>query len=261
MSPEPPAPDDGPLIDPLVDPLVEPRTVAAPESYPFWGYLDLAGFVLVAVLALLVESLLAGVFLSVVHVRKFLVELPAQLVLYGFLLWLLSVIFRRYYARPFWESLRWIPAHLSASVLAACGVLLAFGVMGASVLLKTPDINSPMKELLSDKTSMLLIAVFGTTLGPLCEEIVFRGFLQPLLVRSLGPVPGVLLAAVPFGLLHLQQYGNSWRHVLLITLAGAAFGWIRHRTGSTKAAVIMHAAYNGVFFVLLAVQQTAPHAC
>ena len=252
MSPEPPPPE---IAGPP-----DPPGVVAPENYPFWSYLDLAGFVIIALLALLVESLLAGVFLSVVHVRKFLVELPAQLVLYGFLLWLLSVIFRRYYGRPFWESLRWVPARLSASTLAACGVLLAFGVMGASVLLKTPDINSPMKELLSDKTSMLLIAVFGTTLGPLCEEIVFRGFLQPLLVRSLGPVPGVLLAAVPFGLLHLQQYGNSWRHVLLITLAGAAFGWMRHRTGSTKAAVIMHAAYNGVFFVLLAVQQAAPHA-
>jgi membrane protease YdiL (CAAX protease family) len=244
MSPEPPP----------------PVIVGPPESYPFWSYFDLAGFVLVALLALLVESFLAGALLSVVHVKKFLVELPAQLLLYAFLLWLLSAIFRRYYGRPFWESLRWVPARLNASALVACGVLLAFGVMGGSVLLKTPDINSPMKELLSDKTSMVLIAVFGTTLGPLCEEIVFRGFLQPLLVRSLGAVPGILMAAIPFGLLHLQQYGNSWRHVLLITLAGAAFVWMRHSTGSTKAAVIMHAAYNGVFFVLLALQQAAPHA-
>jgi membrane protease YdiL (CAAX protease family) len=48
--------------------------------------------------------------------------------------------------------------------------------------------------------------------------------------------------------------------VLMITLAGAAFGWMRQRTGSTKAAAIMHASYNGVFFVLLAMQQAAPHA-
>jgi membrane protease YdiL (CAAX protease family) len=246
MSPEPSPPDI--VVVPL-------------ESYPFWGYLDLAGFVLVALFALLVESFLAGAFLSVVHIKKFLVELPAQLLLYAFLLWLLSVILRHYYGRPFWESLRWVPAGLSGPALVTCGVLLAFGVMAASVLLKTPDINSPMKELLSDKMAVVLIAVFGTTLGPLCEEIIFRGFLQPLLVRSLGAVAGVLMAAVPFGLLHLQQYGNSWRHVLLITLAGAAFGWMRYRTGSTKAAVIMHAAYNGVFFVLLAAQEVAPHAC
>jgi membrane protease YdiL (CAAX protease family) len=149
---------------------------------------------------------------------------------------------------------------LNIPALATVGVMLAFGVMGASILLKTPDINSPIKELLADKSAVVLVAVFGTTLGPLCEEIVFRGFLQPLLVRSFGVVWGVLTAAVPFGLLHLQQYGNSWRHVLLITLAGAAFGWIRYRTGSTKAAVITHAAYNGVFFVLLAVEQATPHA-
>jgi len=252
MSPEPSAP--------YIDPRIDPPLVAPSENYPFWGYLDLAGFVVLALLALLVESFLAGALLSLVHVKKFFVELPAQLLLYGVLLWLLSVIFRRYYNRPFWESLRWVPAGVGGAALLASGVLLAFGVMAASVLLKTPDLNSPMKELLSDKTSMVLIAVFGTTLGPLCEEIIFRGFLQPLLVRSLGAIPGVLMAAVPFGLLHLQQYGNSWRHVLLITLAGAAFGWMRHRTGSTKAAVIMHAAYTGVFFVLLAVQQAAPRA-
>jgi membrane protease YdiL (CAAX protease family) len=106
-----------------------------------------------------------------------------------------------------------------------------------------------MKDLLlSDRTSMLLMAVFATTLGPVCEELAFRGFLQPLLVRSLGSVAGILLAAVPFGLLHLQQYGWSWRHVLLITLAGVAFGWMRQISGSTKASAVMHAAYNFLFF-------------
>ena len=42
-------------------------------------------------------------------------------------------------------------------------------------------------------------------------------------------------------------------------LAGASFGWMRQRSGSTKAAALMHAAYNGVFFFLLAVQQVASH--
>jgi len=106
---------------------------------------------------------------------------------------------------------------------------------------------------------VLFIAVIGTTLAPLCEEIVFRGFLQPLLVRSFGAAPGILLAAAAFGLMHLQEYGYSWRHALLIAAAGASFGWMRQRTGSTKAAAVMHAAYNCVFFLLLAVQQAALH--
>ena len=137
--------------------------------------------------------------------------------------------------------------------------MAAFAVMVASVLMRTPDIDSPMKALLSDPVSVVMIAVIGTTLAPVCEEIVFRGFLQPLLVRSLGVAPGILLAAMAFGLMHFQEYGYSWRHALLISGAGAAFGWMRQRTGSTKAAAVMHAAYNGVFFLLLAAQQGAMH--
>jgi membrane protease YdiL (CAAX protease family) len=129
--------------------------------------------------------------------------------------------------------------------------------MVSGVLLRTPDINSPMKELLADPFSVVLLAIFGTTLAPLCEELLFRGFLQPLLVRSFGAAAGILIAALAFGLLHLQEYGNSWRHGLLITLAGASFGWVRRRTGSTKAAVVMHATYNAVFFVALAAQKAA----
>ena len=70
-------------------------------------------------------------------------------------------------------------------------------------------------------------------MAPVCEELMFRGFLQPLLVRSLGAAAGILATALPFGLLHFQEYGNSWRHVLLISLSGVAFGWMRHATGST----------------------------
>lgn len=255
-APEPQPPEPQPLE---IGALPPPPPAPTPESYPFWGYLDLAAFIVIAFMALIADQLLVGAFLSAVHVKPLFVMLPAQFLLYGFLLWMLSVIFRRYYGRPFWQALRWTPPGVSGSFLAACGVVVAFVVMFASVLLRTPDINSPMKELLSDKASVMLLAVFGTTLAPLCEELLFRGFLQPLLVRSLGAVPGVLLTAVPFGLLHLQEYGYSWRHGLLITLAGASFGWMRQRTGSTKAAVIMHAAYNLVFFMLLAMQQAASH--
>jgi len=256
MSPEPPPPGEMPEVPPTE---ASPPQPPAPESYPFWGYLDLAAFVVIALLALIVDQALVGACLSVLHVKPLYVMLAAQFLLYAFLLWILSVIFHRYYGRPFWQSLRWVPAGVSMSFLAASGVVVAFAVILASVLLKTPDINSPMKQLLSDKSSVLLLAVFGTTLAPLCEELLFRGFLQPLLVRSLGAAPGILLAAVPFGLLHLQEYGYSWRHGLLITSAGAAFGWMRQRTGSTKAAVVMHATYNFVFFMLLAAQQAAPH--
>ena len=47
-----------------------------------------------------------------------------------------------------------------------------------------------------------------------------------------------------FGLLHLPEYEKSWKHGLLIATAGAIFGWVRYRTGSTAAATFMHSSYN-----------------
>ncbi len=258
MSPEPQPPD---IVAPPEPPLPEtpPPPSPPPDTYPFWGYLDLAAFLLIAFFGLILESLLMRVLFSPAQLKKIYVILPAQLLLYALLLGAIALIFGRYYGRPFWRSLAWLPAPLPTPFIAACGIMLAFAVMIASLLLRTPDIDSPMKELLSDPSSVLLMAVLAVTIGPVCEEILFRGFLQPVLVRSLGPAGGILLAAVAFGLLHLPEYGNSWRHALLITLAGASFGWMRHRTGSTRAAAVMHASYNGVFFLLLAAQQVALH--
>jgi hypothetical protein len=108
--------------------------------------------------------------------------------------------------------------------------------------------------LLRDRTSLALVGVFAVTLGPLCEELIFRGFLQPLLARTLGAAAGVVVTAAVFALPHGPQYAWSWQHVLLITLAGAVFGWVRHRSGSTMAAAVMHAGYNLVFFAALAAQ-------
>ena len=96
--------------------------------------------------------------------------------------------------------------------------------------------------------------MFGVGIAPLFEELAFRGVLQPLLVRSLGAVPGIVAAAIPFGLLHYREFGNSWRHAVLIALAGATFGAMRHWTGSVKASTIMHAAYNALIFAAVFTQ-------
>ena len=130
----------------------------------------------------------------------------------------------------------------------------------ASKLIHTPTGDNQMTQLLETRTDVLVIGTLAITLAPLCEELAFRGFLQPLLERSLGAVPGILLAAIPFGVMHFHEYGNSWRHALIISMAGAAFGWMRHVTGSTKAAVLMHAAYNSLFFIALMTEKgILPH--
>ena len=256
----PPAPPEQP---PPEFPSFEPRS-AGPDRYPFWTYADVLIFAGLAIPSMFVGVLIVRGVMLLLRIRTKLAlaeSLPAEFLGYGVLFGALCLIFRMHYGRPFWRSLAWIDPPIPALRIVTSGLLTAFGVVFMSAFLRTPDTKNPMTDLLQDPRSMIPIAIIGVTLGPLCEELAFRGLLQPLLVRSFGAVAGILGAAIPFGLLHLQEYAYSWRHGVLITLAGASFGWMRHITGSTKAAVIMHAAYNALFFlVLFAQRKDLPHA-
>ncbi len=234
----------------------EPQPPAAPPParYPFWSYSDLLLFVGIAPVCLILGFAIVRAFLWALHIKpseRIAQLLPEQLLGYLLLFGALKLIFRAWYGQPLFASLAWNPIRLPVVVIVGCGMAAAVIVAFASSLVRLPNTPNPMTELMDSRTAVLLMAIFGVTVAPVCEELAFRGFLQPLLVRSLGSIPGILLASIPFGLLHFQEYGNSWRHVLLISLAGAAFGLMRHVTGSTKAAALMHASYNALFFFAL----------
>ncbi len=88
------------------------------------------------------------------------------------------------------------------------------------------------------------------------QEVIFRGFIQPLLSRDLGVAAGILVTAAVFGLLHGPEYSGTWQYVVLIAFAGACFGWVRFRGRSVIPAALMHAGFNAVFF-FAAVAQTS----
>jgi uncharacterized protein len=238
-----------------------PAVQPPPERVPFWGYSDLLIFAGLAIPCMLLGFGVIKVAFWIFHLHpavKTWELLAAQLGGYGFLLGTLAAIFRTQYDRPFWRSLAWTTPELPFYSVLTAGVGLAIGILLLGTLIRIPQTRNPLTDLLKDPTSLILIAIFGSIVAPVCEELVFRGFLQPLLVRSLGMAAGILATALPFGLLHFQEYGNSWRHVLLISISGVAFGCMRHFTGSTKAAAGMHAAYNAFQFVLLVMAKNLP---
>jgi membrane protease YdiL (CAAX protease family) len=223
---------------------------------PFWGFSDVALFTGVLIASSIAGIALVSVAAPVLHLQnKVIAALVIQSLVYGLSFCGLALIFRMQYDRPFWQSLGWTSFHMPPVAIVLYGALTAIGVAFVSVVLRTPTTSNRITEMLEDPKSVMVVAAFGLTLGPLAEELIFRGFLQPLLVRNLGPLLGIFGAAVPFGILHFQEYGNSWRHALLIALAGSAFGWMRHRTGSTKSSTLMHAAYNGLEFLVYFTQQ------
>ena len=79
------------------------------------------------------------------------------------------------------------------------------------------------------------------------EEFLFRGLLQNLLARWLGPRAGLGVASVVFGFAHLPDP----RYVLLAAIAGLAYGWVYQRTERITASAITHALVDGTWVTLL----------
>jgi membrane protease YdiL (CAAX protease family) len=234
---------------------------AGGSRFPYWSYQDLALFAALAIPCLIAGALIVqvAVWLAPAYPSSKAARLiPAQFIAYG--LWFLSLYYllKTKYGHPFWASMAWVVRgpDVAWGLFAGPAVALSVAVLG--VLLHTPDIDMPMKELLQSRSSVLLMGFFAVTLGPFCEELAFRGFLMPLLARTFGNLAAIVLSALPFALLHGPQYAWSWRHMLLILLAGMSFGWVRYRTGSTAVATAMHSTYNLTFFAAFMLQERVP---
>jgi len=233
----------------MTTPLPEPGMPS--RRGPVWGYEDLVLFVgailpsiaLGALVARLVRTIAPQVFASPAAAN-----LSFQLFMYVFLAGALHLIVSFRHGEPFWRSLGWTLRFRGAILSLAAGPLLAVAASLLGVLLRTPAAPNPIQEMIHDRESLAIVVSFGVLAAPFFEELFFRGFLFPLFERSLGPWLGILVTAIPFGLLHGAQNHWIWQHVALITLAGVAFGYVRHKTGSTAAAFLIHASFNGTEF-------------
>ena len=250
----PPAPQ-APVEMPGLPPSSRPRE-------PFWGYSDVGLFIGLLIAAAFASLGLVSFVFSLLpgrHQSQVGEALIAQTLIYVLAYGALALLFRVHYDRPFWRSLGFTGFRMSVPIVMVSGGATALFVAYVGALIRTPTTNNRITEMLENPHTLVWVAIFGLTLAPVAEELGFRGLLQPLLIRSLGPVPGIIAAAIPFGLLHFSEYGNSWRHALLIAVAGAAFGWMRYRTGSTLASALMHASYNGLEFIAYFSQPKGPH--
>jgi CAAX protease family protein len=223
----------------------------------FWSWTDLLLFLSLGLPTFVaVFWLVAWLMKALTHNKALLVMIP-QFIGQAAMLVPLVLLFRWKYDRSFLRAMRLhVPARYVGPSL-WMGFAVAIGVLLTAAAMRTPQLQNPMQDLMDDPSSAPWIALFAISIGPVVEEIFFRGLLQQSATRSLGPLLGILIGAVPFALLHGPQYAWSWRHLLMIAAAGSAFGWWRTRTGSTGASSVMHAVYNGVFVAGFLVGRTA----
>jgi len=239
---------------PSAEPVIV-ETPVVPERRPFWGYSDLAMVIGLSFGILAVAGLaLFTIYRGQIPLTSPVVLVGSNLVLYVAVYLAFLAVFRLRYGKPVFASLGWVPARYSILLVVAAGIALAFLVSGVAQLLHTPKIDSEIERAMESKASLMLLGPMAITLAPLFEELFFRGFLQPLLSRSLGVIAGIVITAVAFGSLHGPEYNWAWQYVLMVTLVGAVLGWIRQWSGSVIPGTVLHATYNGVFVVVAALQ-------
>jgi membrane protease YdiL (CAAX protease family) len=219
---------------------------------PFFDYADLFLFIGFCIPCLLIAELLMLGVAALLHLSNNLHLLLSQAVWYFLAFGALAALFRIRYGEPFWRSLGWRPISISTSLGAIVGGPAL--ILGLSILysaLRTPDIPNPFEDMLGSTASIVMLGILAVVLGPVCEELAFRGFLMPLLIRSLGATGGIVLTGVLFGSAHGYEYQWSWQYMLLISLVGCAFGWARYKTQSTMTSTFMHMTFNLTQFAAL----------
>lgn len=88
-----------------------------------------------------------------------------------------------------------------------------------------------------------VVGIMGLAfLGPLLEEVLFRGAIQGALMRYFGrPWPAIILSALVFGIFHLNPV-----QIVYATLLGIVLGWIYYRTGSLLSVIVGHVLNNSL---------------
>ena len=132
---------------------------------------------------------------------------------------------------------------LLVGVLALAGVVAGFEVAAAllGVSLDAPWLVELRDRAVAGGTLPLLVLSIAVA-APLCEEVVFRGFLFRGWSRTwLAPAGTIVLTSALWTAVHLQYDAPVLLEIFCI---GLVLGWMRHRSGSTLLTVVLHAVFN-----------------
>jgi len=239
--------------DVLTGPLLEiPRD-------PAWSGLDVVRLTVLSIVALFV-----GVF-TVLFIAHFwidphspllslaripLVVVAGQALAYLLILGYMVVLVTRERGRPdFLAAIHW-NWPTSPAVYLLVGILLSIALQLLASRLPIPK-HLPIDTFFRTPAEAWVLAIFSTTLGPLMEELFFRGFLYPSLARGIGLPGAVFLTAAAFALTHGSQLLYSWGPVLVIFLVGMVLTMVRAKTNSVAAGLLIHVAYNGTISTMM----------
>lgn len=254
---------------------------------PHLGHVALLGAVMVGGLFAAIIVIFAAVYLHAFGVSK--IEDAMHSIAYAvgtMAIWYVVAfapavaIFPSLWGKSFLAGLQWnaSTARRRWSLLMATGASCFLLAFAAKALLHFPD-HSPISGLLSTPQAVWIMFAFAVTVAPLCEEIMFRGFLLPALSTAFDwigerrtkraprpllenghpqwSLPAMILGSVVtsaiFAVFHLSQNGNALGPMVLIFTVSLILCAVRLGTRSLAASALTHATYNFTLFLVMAI--------
>lgn len=136
-------------------------------------------------------------------------------------------------------------------IILVAGFLVEFATKNAGV---TPEHQAVVQRFLEERSYLGILAIiaFGALIGPVTEEVLFRGFLQPALKEVMGGMKAILLTSFFFALIHFNLY-----IFIQIFILGLLLGYLYEKTGTLVAPLSVHILHNSVSLcVLLWIKQS-----
>jgi membrane protease YdiL (CAAX protease family) len=256
----------------------------APKRQPHLGYaaaLVSIGLLVLVVLSLVIAVAGHGLNLPSQNMAQSADGMPkASIVLegvtFGITLLIAYLVFPLFWRRPFADVIAWNSSTARRAVggLAVTGVAVSICAQLLESRLTLPP-QMPVDKFFRHPSDVWVIAIFGTLLAPVFEEIFFRGFLlrgfaiffdwiavprteegriwwvsTDQLTRRSMILAGVLTSGM-FAAMHAAQLGFAWNAVGLLWLVGGTLTYVRIRLNSVAASSVVHAVYNGWIFVVI----------
>lgn len=182
----------------------------------------------------IVDLMLDGTFLDVVQ----LVYAVAIVVLFG--LWFYKIFHKE--SVSYAAQKKTVPALLLGLLLLAVGGQYLAELIYEIVAGMAPQAAQNYEEMIEysglDNPSLLGL-IYGIIVGPIAEELIFRGVMQHYLQKAVPFALANIIQATLFGIYHMNVMQGIYTGVI-----GLLFGYICYRGGNLWFSTIIHIIFN-----------------
>ncbi|HEV2645787.1 MAG TPA: CPBP family intramembrane glutamic endopeptidase [Acidobacteriaceae bacterium] len=211
---------------------------------------------------------------STLTIQHPILQLAMMAAIYAITIAAAWLFFPLLWDRPYLEGIRWNwpIARLNLLRLLALGLVLGVIMQLVTNFISQPK-SIPIDEFFTHASTAWLITLFGTIIAPIFEETCFRGFLLPAFAiaydwfalprtpeahvlwkstTTLTPAAllfSSILSSVFFALLHAQQVAHLLPALLSLFAISLILCFVRIKTQSVAASILVHGAYNGFIFL------------